>query len=143
MIRPGDRPENPATGELLVFHRAAAETGGESVLVETIVRPDGFVAAVHVHPHQTFIKGSILTATSKCCKSIRTKKARFPDLLQSPDGLEPSTPSLPWGAEGNRSQPTAKVFAYLSGFRGRCICDGLPPVATAGLHKGSIPRCQS
>jgi hypothetical protein len=84
MIRPGDRPENPATGELLVFHRAAAETGGESVLVETIVRPDGFVAAVHVHPHQTFIKGSILTATSKCCKSIRTKKARFPDLLQSP-----------------------------------------------------------
>src|SRR5918992_5778122 len=84
MIRPGDRPENPATGELLVFHRAAAETGGESVLVETIVRPDGFVAAVHVHPHQTFIKGSILTATSKCCKSTRTKKARFPDLLQSP-----------------------------------------------------------
>ena len=29
------------------------ETNGESVLVETIVRPDGFVAAAHVHPDQT------------------------------------------------------------------------------------------
>ena len=53
MIQPGDRLENPVTGEVLVFHRTAAQTGGESVLVETIVRPDGFVAAAHVHPHQT------------------------------------------------------------------------------------------
>jgi quercetin dioxygenase-like cupin family protein len=53
MIRPGDRLENPITGEVLVFHRTAEETDGESVLVETIVRPDGFVAAAHVHPFQT------------------------------------------------------------------------------------------
>jgi quercetin dioxygenase-like cupin family protein len=53
MIRPGDRLENPVTGEVLVFHRTAAETDGESVLVETIVRPNGFVAAAHVHPNQT------------------------------------------------------------------------------------------
>jgi quercetin dioxygenase-like cupin family protein len=53
MIRPGDRLENPVTGEVLVFHRTAEETGGESLLVETIVRPDGFVAAAHVHPYQT------------------------------------------------------------------------------------------
>ena len=53
MIQPGDRLENPVTGEVLVFHRTAARTGGASVLVETIVRPDGFVAAAHVHPHQT------------------------------------------------------------------------------------------
>ena len=53
MIRPGDRLENPMTGEVLVFHRTSAETNGESVLVETILRPDGFVAAAHVHPHQT------------------------------------------------------------------------------------------
>jgi quercetin dioxygenase-like cupin family protein len=53
MIRNGDRLENPVTGEVLVFHRTSEETGGESVLVETIVRPDGFVAATHVHPHQT------------------------------------------------------------------------------------------
>ena len=50
MIRPGDRLENPVTGEVLIFHRTSEETDGESVLVETIVRPDGFVAAAHVHP---------------------------------------------------------------------------------------------
>ena len=53
MIHAGDRLENPVTGEVLVFHRTSAETDGESVLVETIVRPHGFVAAAHVHPHQT------------------------------------------------------------------------------------------
>jgi quercetin dioxygenase-like cupin family protein len=53
MIHSGDRLENPVTGEVLVFHRTSEETNGESVLVETIVRPDGFVAAAHVHPFQT------------------------------------------------------------------------------------------
>jgi quercetin dioxygenase-like cupin family protein len=53
MIHTGDRLENPVTGEVLVFHRTAAETNGESVLVETIVRPRGVVAAAHVHPHQS------------------------------------------------------------------------------------------
>ena len=53
MIRSGDRLENPVTGEVMVFHRTSRETNGESVLVETIVRPHGFVAAAHVHPQQT------------------------------------------------------------------------------------------
>jgi mannose-6-phosphate isomerase-like protein (cupin superfamily) len=53
MIRPGDRLENPVTGEMLVFRRTSVETAGECVVVETIVRPHGFVAAAHVHPHQT------------------------------------------------------------------------------------------
>ena len=53
MIHKRDRLENPVTGEVLVFHRTSAETNGESVLVETIVRPHGFVAAAHVHPFQT------------------------------------------------------------------------------------------
>jgi quercetin dioxygenase-like cupin family protein len=53
MIRKGDRLENPVTGEVLIFHKTSRETGGAAVLVETIVRPDGFVAAAHVHPNQT------------------------------------------------------------------------------------------
>ena len=53
MIAPGDRLENPVTGEALIFHRTAAQTDGESVLVETILRPGGVVAAAHVHPHQS------------------------------------------------------------------------------------------
>ena len=53
MICPGDRLENPVTGEVLIFHETAAQTGGELVRVETLVEPDGFVAAAHVHPAQT------------------------------------------------------------------------------------------
>jgi quercetin dioxygenase-like cupin family protein len=53
MIHKGDRLENPVTGETLIFHETSQETGGEYVLVETIVRPDGFVAAAHMHPYQT------------------------------------------------------------------------------------------
>jgi quercetin dioxygenase-like cupin family protein len=53
MIQPGDTLTNPVTGEVLIFRRTAAQSNGESVLVETIVRPDGFVAAAHVHPNQT------------------------------------------------------------------------------------------
>lgn len=53
MIRPGDTLVNPVTGERMTFKRTSAETDGASVLVETTVRPDGFVAAAHVHPFQT------------------------------------------------------------------------------------------
>ncbi|MQA74657.1 MAG: cupin domain-containing protein [Solirubrobacterales bacterium] len=53
MINPGDTLENPVTKERLTFHRTSAQTDGESVLVETVVQPEGFVAAAHVHPHQT------------------------------------------------------------------------------------------
>jgi mannose-6-phosphate isomerase-like protein (cupin superfamily) len=53
MIRPGEQLENVVTGEVLIFHETAAQTDGELVRVETIVRPHGFVAAAHVHPAQT------------------------------------------------------------------------------------------
>jgi hypothetical protein len=70
-----------------------------------------------------------------------TKTGRFAGIfliLEPSDGLEPSTPSLPWNDSGNWSQPTATVFAYSSRLRSCSICHRLPPVATAGLHKGSI-----
>ena len=53
MIRTGDRLENPVTGEVLIFHSTSLDTQGDAVLVETIVRPGGFVAAAHVHPYQS------------------------------------------------------------------------------------------
>jgi quercetin dioxygenase-like cupin family protein len=52
VIRAGDTIENPVTGERIVFHRASAETNGEAVLIECFVKPDGAVAAAHVHPSQ-------------------------------------------------------------------------------------------
>ena len=45
--------ENPVPGERLTFVEAAADTGGEYVLVEAELRPDAAVAAAHVHPFQT------------------------------------------------------------------------------------------
>ena len=52
MIRAGDSIVNPVTGERLVFRQTARETGGEAVVIETYVQPNGFVAAAHVHPAQ-------------------------------------------------------------------------------------------
>jgi quercetin dioxygenase-like cupin family protein len=53
LIHANDRLENPVTGEVMIFRRTARDTGGDAVLVETIVRPGGFVAAAHLHPRQT------------------------------------------------------------------------------------------
>jgi quercetin dioxygenase-like cupin family protein len=55
MIRSGDTLSNPVTGEVIRFVKAAADTGGEYVLIEVVVEPNGAVAAAHVHPYQTEI----------------------------------------------------------------------------------------
>jgi quercetin dioxygenase-like cupin family protein len=52
VIHAGDSIVNPVTGERLVFRQTARETGGEAVVIETYVQPNGFVAAAHVHPSQ-------------------------------------------------------------------------------------------
>ena len=53
MIRTGQTIENPATGEVLIFHATSRDTDGEYVLVETILRPGATVAAAHSHPYQS------------------------------------------------------------------------------------------
>ena len=53
MIRTGQTIENPVTGEVLIFHKTSQDTGGEFVLVETILRPGATVAAAHSHPYQS------------------------------------------------------------------------------------------
>ena len=52
MIHAGDTLENPITGERLLFRKTSSDTGGEAVVLEMFVKPDGFVAAAHVHPYQ-------------------------------------------------------------------------------------------
>ncbi|HZO61683.1 MAG TPA: cupin domain-containing protein [Gaiellaceae bacterium] len=63
MIRTGTVIENPVTGERIVFRKTSADTGGEAVVIETFVRPHGFVAAAHVHPSQEerfeILRGSV------------------------------------------------------------------------------------
>jgi mannose-6-phosphate isomerase-like protein (cupin superfamily) len=53
MIRTGDTIHNPVTGERVTFLATSADTDGEAVVIETVVQPDGFVAAAHVHPTQS------------------------------------------------------------------------------------------
>ena len=53
MIRSGDTIHNKVTGETITFLATSADTDGEAVVIETVVQPDGFVAAAHVHPSQT------------------------------------------------------------------------------------------
>jgi quercetin dioxygenase-like cupin family protein len=53
MIRSGDTIHNPVTGERITFRATSADTGGEAVVIECAVQPDGFVAMAHVHPAQT------------------------------------------------------------------------------------------
>jgi quercetin dioxygenase-like cupin family protein len=93
MIRKGDRLENPVTGEVLIFHKTSRETGGEAVLVETIVRPDGFVAAAHVHPHQTE-RFEVLEGRLGLRVGGRELVAEPGDVLT----VEPGTPHRFWNA---------------------------------------------
>ena len=53
MIRTGDTIHNPVTGERITFLATSADTDGEAVVIETVVQPDGCVAAAHVHPSQS------------------------------------------------------------------------------------------
>ena len=52
MVRAGDVIENPVTGETMRFVLTGAETAGDLLRIDMGVRPGGFVAAEHVHPHQ-------------------------------------------------------------------------------------------
>jgi quercetin dioxygenase-like cupin family protein len=53
MIRAGETIENPVTGEQMLFRQTSRETNGEAVVIEVTVRPNGFVAAAHLHPGQS------------------------------------------------------------------------------------------
>jgi quercetin dioxygenase-like cupin family protein len=96
MIHLGDTLENPVTGEVLIFHRTSAQSDGESVLVETIVRPDGFVAAAHVHPKQSE-RFEILAGTL----GLRLGDLELPMKAGDIAVVEPGTPHRFWNA-GNQ-----------------------------------------
>jgi quercetin dioxygenase-like cupin family protein len=91
MIRSGDTLHNPVTGEVIRFVEAAADTGGEYVLVEVVVEPKGFVAAAHVHPYQTetfeILEGEVTFRAGK-----ETIVAKAGDSVR----VDPGTPHKFW-----------------------------------------------
>jgi quercetin dioxygenase-like cupin family protein len=52
MIRTGDTIRNPVTGERIIVHQTAADTGGEAVVIETFLDPGRCVGAMELHPSQ-------------------------------------------------------------------------------------------
>jgi quercetin dioxygenase-like cupin family protein len=108
MIRKGDRLENPVTGEVLIFHQTSRETGGRAVLVETIVRPDGFVAAAHVHPHQTE-RFEVLEGKLGLRVGDRELVARPGDVAT----VEPGTPHRFWNAGEGEARFVCEVSPAL------------------------------
>ena len=93
MFHAGDQIENPVTGERLVFHETSAETNGERVVFETIVRPGGFVAAAHVHPFQTE-RFEVLAGTL----GMRQGRTKIELGAGEVATVEPGTPHKFWNA---------------------------------------------
>jgi len=52
MLSSTEEIEKPVTGERIIFNNSADEAPGKSLQFELVVRPHGFVAAEHIHPHQ-------------------------------------------------------------------------------------------
>jgi mannose-6-phosphate isomerase-like protein (cupin superfamily) len=104
MIRKGDKLQNPITGETLIFHRTSRETGGEAVLVETIVRPDGFVAAAHVHPRQS--------ERFEVLEGVLGVRVGDREVLLNPGEVatvEPGTPHRFWNAGAGKARFLCEV----------------------------------
>jgi len=96
MIRTGDTIENPITGERITFLATSADTNGEAVVIETVVQPDGFVAAAHVHPFQS---ERFAVAEGKLGLKAGGKKMTLGrDEVAT---VEPGTPHRFWNAGGS------------------------------------------
>jgi quercetin dioxygenase-like cupin family protein len=93
VIHPGDTLENLITGERLTFVKTSRETGGEAVVVEVAVEPNGAVAAAHVHPYQTE-RFEIRSGIVRFRLGKDEVEARAGDVVT----VEPGTPHKFWNA---------------------------------------------
>src|SRR5881397_4158816 len=104
MIRTGDTIHNPVTGERITFHATSADTNGESVVIECTVQPDGFVAAMHVHPSQSerfaVIEGTL---------GLRSGKEKLMLGRGEIAVVEPGTPHKFWNAGENEVRFVCEV----------------------------------
>jgi quercetin dioxygenase-like cupin family protein len=93
MIRTGDTIFNPVTGERITFRATSADTNGEAVVIECAVKPDGFVAATHVHPSQSerfaVIEGTLGIKAGKEKQTLSRGEVAV---------VEPGTPHRFWNA---------------------------------------------
>jgi quercetin dioxygenase-like cupin family protein len=93
MIRTGDTIHNPVTGERVTFLATSADTDGEAVVIETVVQPNGSVAAAHVHPSQS--ERFAVKSGKLGLKAGREKRELGPGQFVV---VEPGTPHRFWNA---------------------------------------------
>jgi quercetin dioxygenase-like cupin family protein len=81
----GEVLENPISGEKFTFVKTAADTGGELLVVDLDLSPDGHVPGAHMHPLQEerFV---VVRGVLKFRKGMRTKRARAGDSVVVPPG---------------------------------------------------------
>jgi hypothetical protein len=92
-------------------------------------------------PLQNAVPSGMTWLSSVPTTSTVNESLNCSDFVKPFDGLEPSTPSLPCARRGHWSQRTATVLACFGSSGAGSICGRLPPIATTGLHKGSILGC--
>jgi len=91
MIVAGQTVENPVTGERLVSHETAHETGGEYIRFEAVISPGGTLASAHKHPNQTE-RFEIVSGTLTMLVGLQKVEAGPGDVVV----VEPGTPHNFW-----------------------------------------------
>lgn len=93
MAKPGDRLENPFTGQTLTFRRTAADTGGEVLEVESSWAGGGQEPPEHHHPRQDehfeVLEGELRARIADTERTVRAGES-----LDVPAG----TPHAMWNA---------------------------------------------
>ena len=89
MIRTGQSIENPVTGEVMIFHKTAADTNGELVEFELVAKPGAFVALPHVHPFQSE-RFEVLSGTIEVKQGRKRQTATAGDVVVIEPGVSHS-----------------------------------------------------
>jgi mannose-6-phosphate isomerase-like protein (cupin superfamily) len=129
----GDQIENPVTGERLVFRATSAETNGERVVFETIVQPDGFVAAAHVHPSQSE-RFEVVAGTL----GMRRRREKLELAAGDAVTVEPGTPHRFWNAGEDEARFVCTVMPAL-GFE-RLIATMYSLAAAGRTNRKGMPN---
>lgn len=86
MITPGQRLENPVTGERFHFHDTAETTGGALLSFDLSLRPGGAVPMPHVHPKQTETF-RVVSGTMRFRLGLRTRDAGPGEVVEVAPGV--------------------------------------------------------
>jgi quercetin dioxygenase-like cupin family protein len=89
MIYAGQSIENPVTGEVMIFHKTAADTNGELVEFELVAKPGAFVALPHVHPFQSE-RFEVLSGTIEVKKGRKRETATAGQVVEIEPGVSHS-----------------------------------------------------